>query len=39
MTCLEEAQRGFTKAAHTLIFQPPMVDLLGLDDMDAPAFQ
>jgi len=37
--CLNEARRQFTQAALTPMLQPPMVDLLGLADMDAPAFQ
>ena len=37
--CLEEARRRFTQAAATPMLQPPMIDLVGLADMDKPAFQ
>jgi len=39
IACLEEAKCRFTQVAMTPMLQPPMIDLLGIDDVDSPAFQ
>jgi len=35
---LDKAQHFFTQAANTPMLQPPMIDLLGIDNVDSPAF-
>jgi len=39
VVCLEEAQQHFTQAANMPMLQPPMFDLVGIDNVDSPAFQ
>jgi len=36
--CLEEAQCHLTQAANTPMLQPPMIDLVGIDNIDSLAF-
>jgi len=36
--CLEEAKRQFTQVKDTPMLQPPMINLVGINNMDAPAF-
>jgi len=39
LECLEEVKCCFTQVSMMPMLQPPMIDLLGINDVDSPAFQ